>query len=137
MKSVAQVRWVGRDLVFEGGVPGGPDVTIDGSGKLAPSPVTLLLMGLGACMAADVVDIATKMRVAIREVVVDVDAERSDEHPRRVRNASMAFRIAGGTASQTERLQHAIDLSREKYCSVLHSLDPAIGMTISLEHEAD
>lgn len=137
MKSAARVRWVGQDLLFEGGVPDGPVVGIDGHGRTGPSPVTLLLLGLGACMAADVVDIAKKMRVPIRELAVDVDATRSDDHPRRVLAATMSFRVVGGSAVQTERLQHAIDLSHEKYCSVLHSLDPAIDVTISLDHELD
>jgi putative redox protein len=137
VKALAQVRWAGEGLVFDGGAPGGPETRVDGDSKAAPSPVTMLLVSLGACTAADVVDIAKKMRIAIREVEVSVDAERADEHPRRVTRAHIGLRIAGGAEGDAGRLQHALDLSQEKYCSVLHSLKSDIPVTASLTHEPD
>ena len=135
MKSAASVQWSGEGLKFEGGVPGGPRAVVDGNGKAGPSPVTMLLMSMAACTASDVVDIARKMRITIRALELNVDAERADEHPRRLIRANLAFRVTGGVAGDESRLQHAIDLSHEKYCSVLHSLRQDVVVTTSLTFE--
>ena len=132
MKSSALVRWTGAGLVFEGGKPGGPLTVIDGDGAEAPSPVTLLLVALATCTAADVVDITKKMRLNIRSLEVDVDAERADDHPRRVVRVHIGFRVIGGAPQEQARVQHAIDLSQEKYCSIVHSLKDDIEVTRSL-----
>lgn len=136
MKSSALVRWTGTGLVFEGGRPGGPLALIDGEGAQAPSPVTLLLVSLATCTAADVVDITKKMRLDIRSMEVDVQAERADDHPRRVVRAHIEFRVTGGSIAEQERVQHAIDLSQQKYCSVVHSLKEDIEVSTSLTFEA-
>ena len=135
MKSVAFLQWSGEELRFEGGTPNGPRAVVDGNGKAGPSPVTMLLVSIAACTASDVVDIARKMRIALRTLELDVDAERADDHPRRLLRANLGFRVTGGVEGDETKLQHAIDLSREKYCSVLHSLRQDIVVTTSLSFE--
>jgi len=135
VKSAALLRWSGEELRFDGGAPNGPRALVDGNGKAGPSPVTMLLVSIAACTASDVVDIARKMRVAIRTLELDVDAERADEHPRRLVRANLGFRVVGGAQGDEAKLQHAIDLSHEKYCSVLHSLREDIVVTTSLSFE--
>ncbi len=135
MKSEATVRWAGEALRFEGGRAGGPVAVIDADGKIAPSPVTLLLVSIATCSAADVVSIAVKMRIALRSLEVVIDADRADDHPRRLLRAHIGFRIVGGEAGDESRLQHAIDLSHEKYCSVLHSLRSDVEVKTSLTFE--
>lgn len=135
MKSSARLRWAGEGLVFEGSAPGGPLAMFDGGGKRAISPVTGLLLSLAACMAADVVDIAAKMRVPIRDVELDVEADRSDEHPRRLVRAHLSFRIRGGQSDDVTKLERAIALSHEKYCSVMHSLRSDVPVTTALLFE--
>lgn len=135
MKSPVAVRWKGEGLVFEGGAPGRPQTMVDGDSRQATSPVSLLLVSLATCTAADVVDIARKMRVPIEDLTVAVDAERADEHPRRLLKVHLTFRIVGGSADDRARLQRAMDLSQERYCSVLHSLAKDIAITSSLDHE--
>jgi putative redox protein len=135
VKSAALLRWSGEGLRFDGGAPGGPHAVVDGAGKTGPSPVTMLLVSIAACTASDVVDIARKMRVAIRTLELDVEADRADEHPRRLLRANLGFRVVGGVAGDELKLQHAIDLSHEKYCSVLHSLREDVVVTTSLAFE--
>lgn len=134
MKAPASVRWLGEGLVFEGGAPGRPQTVVDGDGRQATSPVTLLLVSLASCTAADVVDIAKKMRVPIDELRVDVDADRADDHPRRLVKVHLAYHVHGGAAEDEAKLQRAVALSHEKYCSVLHSLAKDVDVTVSLVH---
>jgi uncharacterized OsmC-like protein len=43
------------------------------------------------------------------------------------------YRVDGPSEDDRPKLQRAIDLSREKYCSVLHSLRPDIDLDIRVE----
>jgi putative redox protein len=122
------VRW--RDgLVFEG-LPddGRPPFLVDGDTSEAVSPVELLLVAAATCSAADVVSILKKMRVDLARVEVDVHGTRRDEEPRRFTAIRFAWTIAGAGADES-RARRAIDLSIEKYCSVLASLAPDIAVT--------
>lgn len=127
------IRW--RDkLVFEGGGPGRPAITVDGDSKVATSPVELLLVAAASCTAVDVVDILQKMRVDLRTLQVEVHGARRDEHPRRFTAIQFLFQVSGTGADET-KVRRAVDLSLEKYCSVVNSLAPDIqvGYDVSLE----
>jgi putative redox protein len=129
----AALEWSGEGLRFRGGTVGGPQVVIDGDNAAGPSPVASLLLGLGGCMAADVVDIATKMRVPMTGLRLVLEGDRRPEPPRRFTGIRMKFMVSGVAAADEEKLQRAIELSREKYCSVLHSLRDDIEIGIHLE----
>jgi putative redox protein len=135
VKAAARVAWTGEGLAFEGGAPGGPAVVVDGDGRDGPTPVTMLLIAIAACAAADVVDIVRRMRVAIRAVAVDVEAVRADDHPRRLVRVELAFRVHGGVPDDQGKVERAIELSKEKYCSVLHSLREDVTVTSALAFE--
>lgn len=126
------VRWREK-LVFEGGSPGRPAVTVDGDSKIATSPVELLLVAAASCTAADVVDILQKMRVDLRALQVEAHGARRDENPRRFTAIQFHFQVAGNGAEET-KVRRAVDLSLEKYCSVVSSLAPDIqvGYDVSL-----
>lgn len=118
------VRW--RDqLVFEGGAAGRPPLVVDGQTKVATSPVELLLVAAASCTASDIVEILVKMRVTLRSLETDVVGTRREEYPRRF--TAIHFRFRGSGAGIDEpKLRRAIDLSLEKYCSVMASLAPDI-----------
>jgi putative redox protein len=127
------IQWR-ENLVFEGGHPGRPSVTVDGDSKIATSPVELLLVAGATCTAADVVDILKKMRVDLRSLDIDVQGMRREDHPRRFTAIHFLFRVAGSGADET-KVRRAVDLSLEKYCSVMNSLAPDIqvGYDVALE----
>ena len=54
--------------------------------------------------------------------------ERRDETPKRFTAIHFRFHVAGAGADET-KLRRAIDLSLEKYCSVVQSLAPDIRIT--------
>lgn len=120
----AALEWTGG-LRFSAGAPGGPQVTIDGDSKEAPSPVTMLLCAVGACSGADVVSVLAKKRVKLTRCQIDVGGRRAPDYPKRFVELWLTFRLAGAGLTEAAA-RRAVDLSLQKYCSVLLSLNPDI-----------
>lgn len=124
------VAWE-RGLVFRGGAPGGPEVVLDGDNTAGPGPMLTLLLAAAACSGSDVVVILEKMRVALRELRIEVSGVRREQEPRRYTAIHFDFHLAGDGLDET-RARRAIDLSLEKYCSVVASLASDIKTTYGL-----
>ena len=116
------LEWSGTGLIFEGGVGDSPRIRLDGDSAAATSPVQALLLSLAACTAADVVDILTKMRVPFGGLRLRFEGERATEAPRRFVAVRIIYEMSGLAAEDEPKLQRAVALSHEKYCSVLHTL---------------
>ncbi|MCG6988151.1 MAG: OsmC family protein [Gemmatimonadetes bacterium] len=127
------LRWTGKDLRFVGGTEGGPEIVLESGGKDAPSPTALLLISLAGCMGVDVVDILGKSRVPVQSLEVSVEGDRAPEFPRRFTAIRLVYRLRGPEPEHQARLERAIDLSRDKYCSVLHTLRPDLPLDIRIE----
>ena len=126
-----RLRWTGRDMVFEGRPEaGGPSVIVDGGSKEGLAPMQLLLVSLAGCMAVDIRMILEKSRVPLDGLEIEVVGERAPEPPRRYLRIDMICHLRGPAAEHADRVQRAIDLSRDKYCSVLHTLDPGIALDV-------
>lgn len=117
-----RLQWLGEGLRFAGGPESGPLIVVDGDGKVGTSPMTTFLIGLSACTAADIVDIAAKMRVRLASLDVQAEGERKPEPPRRYTKLRLVYRIAGVEESDRPKIERAVQLSHEKYCSALHSI---------------
>jgi putative redox protein len=124
------LRWL-DELRFEGGEPGGPQVLIDAENVESPGPMLQLLLAAAACSGADVVSILKKMQVGLESVEISMTGERRTEHPKRYTAIHYAWTIRGTGLDET-KARRAIDLSMEKYCSVLHSLAPDITTSYGL-----
>lgn len=131
--SRVHVEWTGSGLAFTGSAEGGPTIHLDSDGALGPSPMQAVLLGLAGCMGVDVVMILEKGRVPITSLSVEVEGDRNDETPRYFKAVRMTYRIAGPGAEHERRVQRAVDLSRDRYCSVLHSLRPDLDLDIQVE----
>lgn len=83
-------------------------------------PVDLILVSLGGCMAFDMVSILQKKRVNLKDMVVTVEGERANEHPKRYINITL--KIKTNKEILQADVQRALELSRDKYCSVLSTL---------------
>lgn len=127
-----EVRW-DQALVFEGAGRSGMPMVMDGGSTAGPSPMEALLMALASCMAIDVVDILNKMRVAFDGLAVRADADRRPDPPRRFTAVRLTYEVEGVAEDARPKLQRAIDLSRDRYCSVLHSLDPDLALSIRIQ----
>jgi putative redox protein len=126
------MEWEGG-LRFRGRA-GERTLELDGDSRAAVSPVEALALALAGCMASDVVHILVKGRTELKGLTARLVAERAPEDPRRLVSVDLRFLVRGDVpASKVER---AIALSREKYCSVWHSLRRDIGFTTSFEVSA-
>jgi putative redox protein len=81
------------------------------------SPKALLLSSLAGCSGIDVVDILEKMRIAFADLVIDAEAEQTDEHPRVFKTIYLTYRIKTEEENR-DKVTKAVDLSLEKYCGV-------------------
>jgi putative redox protein len=110
---------------------GGQHVVIDSNGHAGPSPMQTLAMSLAGCMAIDVVDIVKKGRHDLRALHVTFTGLRAAEPPRRFEEITLHYVIEGNVPEAA--VERAIALSREKYCSVWHSLRQDIKLTVTHE----
>jgi putative redox protein len=98
------------------------DTSKDASGfEAAPTPTELMLIGLGACTAMDVVSILKKKRIDFDDVEVEVQGEIHSELPKHVRKIHLVYNVWGEDISE-EVVQQAVELSQEKYCIVSNTV---------------
>jgi putative redox protein len=114
------------DLRF-GATSGRVATVIDGDSTAGPSPVDMLVLALAGCMAIDVIDILRKGRHEPTAFRTTISAERAATPPRRLLKAALRFHVHGDVPHAA--VERAIALSREKYCSVWHSLRQDIDLT--------
>lgn len=124
----------GGDGFFIGTSPSGHSITIDTKGDrhTAPTPVELLLIGVGSCTAVDVVSILEKKRQEVSDYKIELTAERREEHPRAVTKINIHHIVYGHNVS-AQAVSDAIRLSDEKYCSVAATVRPTATITTSFE----
>lgn len=128
----ATLNWT-QGLVFTGGAPDGPAIVIDAdSGVAGPSPVVTLLLAAAACCGADVVLILEKMRAGLTGLRIEACGTRREVDPKRYTALHFSFHLTGSQLDEA-RARRAIDLSIDKYCSVLHALAPDIAITYDLQ----
>ncbi len=125
---VVDLAWDGR-LMFTAR-EGGCQWLLDGRNEAGPSPVAALAGSLAGCMAIDIVLILTKGRFEVRSFSARLTGRRTDTEPRRF--VAIDLSIALDTSAPPEQVDRAIALSREKYCSVWHSLRQDIELTTSV-----
>ena len=90
----------------------------------------LVLIGLGGCSGYDVVHILKKGREAIEDVTVELEAERSQQDPKVFTRIHMHF-VVKGRGVLAEKVERAIALSVEKYCSA----SAMIAKTATITHD--
>lgn len=125
--------WTGSGLVFDGGAADGPQMVVDGDSATGPSPMDLVLTGVAACMAIDVKVILEKGRVPFDSLDVTAEGERRGAPPRHYSGLRLVFNVTGVPPESRAKVARALELSREKYCSVLFSLRQDIPVEIVLE----
>jgi len=133
-----KVSWLGIEgMSFSAEVGSGHLVNMDGAPEaggrnLAPRPMELLLAGAGGCTAFDVVMILKKARQDIRGCEVKLNATRAEVDPKVFTSIHMTFVVTGKNLD-LNRVQKAVDLSHEKYCSATIMLEKTAAITHSIE----
>jgi putative redox protein len=131
---------VAVELTWQGGLrfearAGDLMVALDSERRSGLSPVQALAVALAGCMAMDVVDILQKGRLPMDGVQARFTGERVAEPPRRFTRIALHFVVSGHVPA--DRIERAIALSRERYCSVWHSLRQDIDFRTSFEITPD
>lgn len=124
----ARVSW-DKDLTFTGTTDSGYKTVMDGNGN-AISPMESVLVAVGACSSIDVVDILKKGRNEVISCDCELDAERAEEPPRVFTKIHAHYTVKGQDISE-KALARAVQLSAEKYCSVLLMLTGNVEVTTS------
>ena len=113
----ASVKWIGKEK-FVATSPSGHAINIDSDrhSNIAPGPMELLLMALGACTATDIVSILGKKRQKLESLEVICSGERAAEPPTVWTKLEIVYLLRGQL--EDKAVIHAIQLSEDKYCSV-------------------
>lgn len=124
----ATVNWQ-SGMKFVGETDSGKCIEMDGESSQA-SPMEAVLLAVGACSSIDVVEILKKSRQAITGCECQLDAQRADEAPRVFTEIHAHYLVSGENLSE-KHVQRAVQLSAEKYCSVMLMLEGKVKITTS------
>lgn len=130
----ARVTWAG-ERTFLGKAESGHTVAFgtthgETGPKPGPSPMELVLIGTGGCSAYDVVHILEKGREQVEDCIIELDADRAQTEPKVFTRVHMHF-IVKGRNLKPEKVERAIALSVEKYCSA----SAMLAKTATLTHD--
>jgi len=129
----ARVKWV-DGMMFVGESGSGHAVVMDaapdvGGRNLGVRPMEMLLLGMGGCSSIDVVMILKKGRQPITDCVVELEAERAATDPKVFTKIHAHF-IVTGRGLDPKKVERAVALSAEKYCSA----SVMLGATAAITH---
>lgn len=116
----ARVKWL-DNMSFVGESGSGHSVVMDGPPELGGRnlgvrPMEMLLLGLGGCSSFDVVLILQKSKQQVIDCEVEIEAERADKEPKVFTRIHLHFIVSGRNLA-VDKVERAIKLSAEKYCS--------------------
>jgi putative redox protein len=94
-------------------------------------PSDLLLLSAASCAAYDVIEILHKQREPMRELKVIVAGEQIPEPPSTFTSIHLHYTLRGNV--DPSRLEKAIRLSEDKYCSVISTLRGGVPVTSDYE----
>jgi putative redox protein len=132
MATTARITWV-QDALFVGESGSGHTITMDGSPdvggrNLAARPMEMVLIGMGGCTAIDVASMLRKQRQDVRDIIVELEAERADDHPKVFTAVKVIYRVRGKKLNRA-LVERAVSLSDEKYCSATAMIRKSANVT--------
>jgi putative redox protein len=134
MKAI--VKWLDH-MSFVGESGSGHSVVMDGAPdvggrNMGVRPMEMVLLGLGGCTAFDMVMILQRQRQAISDCQVEVEAERATEVPKVFTKIHVHY-IVKGKGLAPAKVERAVNMTAEKYCSVSIMLAAAAEITHDFE----
>ncbi len=121
---IAHSEWK-QGSVFEGIAENGNRVTFDTDPEHThgPSPMEMVLMALCSCTSVDVVSILKKKRQELTGLRVTADAKQAETAPRVFTHIHLTYAVRGKLSRMA--VEDAVELSKNKYCSVSKMLEKA------------
>lgn len=127
----ANLNWIdGERFVVSASSGHAIVVDADRERNTAAGPMELVLMGLCACTATDVVTILRKKREPFTAVQVRAEAERAKEPPTVYTSIRLIYTVSGAVTHKA--VQDAVRLSEEKYCGVSAMLKSTAKITTEI-----
>lgn len=128
------VNWTGQ-LAFSGTTPSGHEIKMDaaeeaGGRNNGARPTEVLLNAVAGCTGIDIILILQKMRLNPDTFQMEVEGSRAEDHPKRFTDVHIHYVLEGELPE--DKVIRAIQLSKDKYCSVAQSLNAAITASYSI-----
>ncbi|MBC8264958.1 MAG: OsmC family protein [Anaerolineales bacterium] len=98
----------------------------------AVKPSDLLVLGLAACSGYDVVMIMKRQRQELSDLTIAADAEQAPDPPYAFTHIHLHY-VVSGHDLDPKKVERAITLSQEKYCSVAATIRGVTEITHSFE----
>ncbi len=120
---------------FEAKNPAGEKVQLDAKPEIGGEgkgfrPMEMLLVGLGGCSGIDVVNVLTKQKEPLKDIKINIKATRRDEEmPPIFKEITIHFDLYG--ALSVPKVERALDLTFDKYCSVSNILGRSATLNFS------
>jgi putative redox protein len=125
--TIVDLTWQ-DDLVFSVAA-GGARTTLDSAGVRGLSPVQALGAALAGCLTTDVAYLLKRGRHPVRGLKSRLTGERAQQDPHRLVRISLQITVEGEVPP--DAIDRAVQLSRDKYCSVWHSMRHDIDLQVS------
>ncbi len=128
------VNWAGG-MAFEGHSDSDHKVMMDageavGGLNRGARPMEMLLLGLGGCTSIDVMLMLNKSKQDVTDCRVEIEAERAQDIPAVFTKIHVRF-VVSGRNLKANRVERAIKLSADKYCSA----SVMLGKTAEITHD--
>ncbi len=135
MLNEINVKWNGK-MSFSTEIDG-HNLIVDSSSDVGgenkgPRPKKLLLLALAGCTGMDVISILKKMKVEIFNFSIKVIGNTQEEHPKKYTDISIKYQFKGNNLEYV-KIKKAVDLSKDKYCSVIAILKEAVKLNFEIE----
>ena len=118
-----------KDLIFNARTQMGYEVEFDANLQWGCAPTETLLMSVAGCMAIDVFYFLKKMRAEITSFKIDFSGVRKPDPPQYYKSIELVIHVTGDNITE-KKIDRAISLSHDKYCSVYNALRSDIEVTV-------
>lgn len=128
------VNWAGK-MAFSGVTASGHEIRMDAAEEIGGQnsgarPMELILNGVAGCTGIDIISILGKMRLNPTSFHMEVKGERAENPPKFFTDIHIHYALEGDLPE--DKVVRAIKLSKEKYCSVTHSLKANVTVSYSI-----
>ena len=128
------INW-NQKMAFSSETPSGHEIKMDaapeiGGENTGARPTELLLNAVAGCTGIDIISILTKMRLEPTSFKMEVHGDRADDHPKKFTDIHIHYALEGDLPE--DKVVRAISLSKDKYCSVSHSLSANLTASYSI-----
>ena len=131
------INWTEK-MAFSSTTPSGHEIKMDAAEEVGGTnsgarPTELLLNAVAGCTGIDIISILTKMRLNPTSFYMEVEGKRAEDHPKRFTEINIHYVLEGDLPE--DKVIRAIQLSKDKYCSVSHSLSSVITTSYSINSD--